>query len=54
MIRHRWLMLVGALQMICLLIVMNRPTGSDWAVFVILVISMLICVEGFYRIERRP
>ena len=51
MIRHRWLLLIAVLQVICAMIVVDTPTGSDWLVGVTLFASGFLTLSGFFRLE---
>ena len=54
MMRNRWIVAVLIAQIVSILIVMNRPSGSDWVVFVLLIGSSFLSVEGLRRSERWP
>ena len=47
----RWLTLTIIIQILCAMIVMNRPSGSDWVVFRLLLGSSMLSIEAIARIR---
>lgn len=48
---YRWLSAIIIIQILCALIVINRPSGSDWIVFILLLGSSILSIEALARLR---
>jgi hypothetical protein len=48
---YRWLSAIIIIQILSALIVINRPSGSDWIVFILLLGSSVLSIEALARLR---